>query len=190
MGRRCTRRATSIERLGSNNRYDRVAKALHWIVGAGILLQLAFGWLLGEFARGAPTRAFAINLHKSTGLLLAALILVRVIWRLRHQPPAYPVGLLVPRQVQAAKLGHLLLYACMIFMPITGYLASNFSKHGIRFLNLVWLPPWGPDDKMIYEILNGAHDAFAYAFSALVVGHILAALYHGYIARDGILARM
>ena len=53
------------------DRYDRVAISLHWIVGAGVLAQLAFGWTLGELKRGTPARAFATNLHKSTGLLLA-----------------------------------------------------------------------------------------------------------------------
>jgi cytochrome b561 len=78
----------------------------------------------------------------------------------------------------------------MIGMPVSGYLASNFSKHGIRFLNQVQLRPWGPDDKVIYGFLNGTHDVLAYVFSALVVGHILFALYHGFIARDGLLSRM
>jgi cytochrome b561 len=171
------------------DRYDRVAISLHWIVGAGVLAQLAFGWTLGELKRGTPTRAFATNLHKSTGLLLALLILARLFWRLRNQPPAYPMGM-AARQLRAAKFGHILLYVCMIGMPVSGYLASNFSKHGIRFLNQVQLPPWGPDDKVIYGFLNGTHDVLAYVFSALVVGHILFALYHGFIARDGVLSRM
>jgi cytochrome b561 len=64
------------------------------------------------------------------------------------------------------------------------------SKHGIRFLNQVQLPPRGPDDKMIYGLLNGTPDVLAYVFSGLVAGHILFALYHGLIARDGVLSCM
>ena len=74
----------------------------------GVLAQLAFGWSLGEIKSGTPARAFATNLHKSTGLLLALLILARLIWRLRHQPPAYPMGMPAP-QLHAAKFGHILL---------------------------------------------------------------------------------
>jgi len=171
-------------------RYDRVAISLHWIVGAGLLAQLIFGWTLGEFTRGTQIRALAINLHKSTGLLLALLILARLFWRLRHRPPAYPAGTIAARQVRAAMLGHGLLYVCMILMPVSGYLASNFSKHGIHFLNRVWWPPWGPDDKAIYEILNGTHNVLAYVFSALIAGHITFALYHKVIVRDGVFSRM
>jgi cytochrome b561 len=170
-------------------RYDRVAIALHWIVGAGILAQLAFGWLLGEIKRGTPARSIAINLHKSTGLLLALLILARLFWRLRHRPPAYAPGLR-SWQLRAAKWGHVLLYVCMIGMPLSGYLASNFSKFGLRFLNFVQVPPWGPDDKVIYGFLNGTHDVLAGAFSVLVAGHILFALHHRFIVRDGLFSRM
>jgi cytochrome b561 len=145
--------------------------------------------MLGEIKRGTPARSFATNLHKSTGLLLALLIVVRLFWRLRHKPPAYLID--IPTlQLRAASVGHNLLYVCMIGMPISGYLASNFSKHGIRFLNVVSLPPWGPDDNAIYRLLNGTHDVLAYVFSTLVVGHILFALYHWLIARDGLFSRM
>jgi cytochrome b561 len=78
----------------------------------------------------------------------------------------------------------------MIGMPLSGYLASNFSKHGIKFFNRFPLPPWGPDDKDIYAVFNGTHDALALVFSVLVAAHILVALHHAFIARDGILARM
>ena len=85
------------------NRYDRIAILLHWIVGAAVLAQLSFGWMLGELKRGTPARALATNLHKSSGLLLALLILARLLWRLRHRPPAYPEGF-DAWQMRAARL--------------------------------------------------------------------------------------
>ena len=171
------------------DRYDRTAVLLHWILGVALLAQVAFGWILDEFERGSPARAAAINMHKSTGLMLALFILLRIFWRLRHRPPAFPANM-PTKQVRAVRAGHLLLYFCMIAMPLSGYLASNFSRHGIKFLNRVTLPPWGPDDKAIYGVLNGTHDVLAVVFSALVIGHILLALYHARIARDGLSSRM
>jgi cytochrome b561 len=171
------------------DRYDRVAVSIHWVVGTALLAQIAFGWLLDDFARGTPARAFAINLHKSTGLVLALAIVLRLLWRVRHPPPAYPASM-VDRKRQAARLGHALLYICMIGMPLSGYLASNFSKHGVNFFNRLLVPPWGPDDKAIYTLLNGTHDVLAYLFSALVFGHIVFACYHALIARDGLSSRM
>jgi len=171
------------------NRYDPIAVTFHWIVGLGILAQLAFGWALDQFTRGTPERALAINLHKSTGIVLALLIVLRLLWRLGHRAPAYPPRVNA-RQMQLARVGHGLLYVCMLAMPLSGYLASNFSKHGIKFFNQYPLPPWGSDDKELYALFNGTHDALGLAFSVLVAAHIAVALHHAFVARDGILARM
>ena len=170
-------------------RYDRVAVLLHWLIGIALLGQVGFGWLLGQFTRGSPEKAMAINLHKSSGLLLALLILARLFWRLRHRPPAYPAPI-TPQQARLIRAGHGLLYFCMVAMPLTGYLASNFSRHGINFLNRFPIPPWGPDDKTIYGLFNGTHDVLAVVFSALIAGHILLALYHSLVARDGLSERI
>jgi len=170
-------------------RYDRVAVALHWFVGLWLLGQIAFGWALGLIARGTPERGLAVNLHKSSGLVLALFIAWRVLWRLRHAPPGYPAALSAMQQ-RIARGGHALLYACMVAMPLTGYLASNFSKHGINFFNAYALAPWGPDDKSLYGLFNGAHDALALLFSLLVAGHVLLGLHHAFIARDGLFERM
>jgi cytochrome b561 len=173
----------------SSQRYDRGAVLLHWIIGVWLLGQIAFGWCLDEFERGSPAKAWAVNMHKSSGLILGLLIILRIIWRRRHPPPPYP-GNLTERQVRAIRGGHLSMYLCMVAMPLTGYLASNFSSHGIKFMNQVLLPPWGPDDKAIYGIFNGAHDILGTVFTLLVIGHILFALYHAFIAKDGLSSRM
>ena len=124
-----------------------------------------------------------------TSIALALFIVLRIVWRRRHPPPAYPAAM-PPRQILAVRAGHLLLYVCMVGMPLSGYLASNFSRHGFNFLNRVPLPPWGPDNKALYGILNGTHDVLAILFSILVAGHILLAIYHALIARDGLSTRM
>jgi cytochrome b561 len=175
--------------LSVAQRYDRTAAWLHWIIGAALLAQLAFGWCLDQFERGTPAKALAINLHKSTGLVIAVLVVARLLWRLAHRPPAYPAGL-VAWQARAAQVGHAALYVCMIGMPLTGYLASNFSKHGIKFFNVLPLAPWGPDDKALYGLFNGSHDTLGLVFSVLVAGHILLALYHRQLAHDGVFERM
>lgn len=170
-------------------RYDKVATLFHWIIGIALLGQIGFGWLLDEFERGSPLKALAVNLHKSTGIVLGLLILARLYWRWRHRAPAYPISV-APRQARLIRAGHGLLYVCMIGLPVTGYLAANFSKHGVRFFNLVALPPWGPDDHAIYKVLNGAHDLLGATFTALVAGHVVLGLYHAYVVRDGLAARM
>ena len=170
-------------------RYDRTAVALHWLIGLALIAQIAFGFLLDDIAaRGTPARAAVINLHKSLGLVLLALIAARLAWRLLHRPPGWPAGM-ARWQRRAASWGHRALYACMFAMPLSGYVASNFSKHGIRFFGVA-LAPWGPDLPAVYRFFNGVHVATAFLFAALIAGHIAVALLHRRRGPLGLAIRM
>lgn len=172
-----------------NPRYTRAAIFLHWLVAILLLSQFAFGWYLSEVPRGVPARSYYVNLHKSTGLLLGLLILLRLAWRLRHAPPPLPDA--IPRwQQRIASVSHLALYVCMVAMPLSGYLASNFSKWGVNFFNAVKLAPWGSDDKLLYAFFNQTHKLTSWALLALVIVHVLAALKHALIDRDDVVTRM
>jgi len=170
-------------------RYDRVAAALHWLIGIALLGQITFGFLLDDIApRGTVSRGPVINLHKSFGIVLAVLIVLRLAWRLAHRPPPLPRSMPEWQRI-AARWSHRALYACMIVMPVSGYVGSNFSKRGVKFFGID-LPPWGPDIKIVYDALNQVHIVTAWIFTALIVLHVLAALRHATIARDGVFARM
>ena len=77
----------------------------------------------------------------------------------------------------------------MLLMPASGCVASNFSKHGVKFFGRP-VAPRGPDLPGVYDALNGVHVVTAWLFAALIAGHVLAALQHAWIARDGILRRI
>jgi cytochrome b561 len=173
----------------ARTRYDRVTAWLHWTIGALLLIEIAFGLLLDEIApRGTPARAGVINLHKSFGIVLGVLIVVRVVWRLTHAAPPWPASMSRRRQ-RAADAGHVALYACMIVAPLAGYVGSNFSKYGVRFFGIV-LPPWGPDWPAAYRILVGVHDVSTYLLLALTIGHVVLAIQHALLERDGIFDRI
>ncbi|MBC7733971.1 MAG: cytochrome b [Bacteriovorax sp.] len=169
--------------------YGRVAVALHWLIGLALLGQIGFGFMLDSLApRGTPARGAVINLHKSCGLVLLALIVVRVGWRLTHAAPRWPASMSTAQQ-GAARLGHRALYACMLVQPVAGYIASNFSKHGVKFFGIV-LKPWGADLPAVYAFFNGMHVVTAFVFTALIAGHVLIALKHTFIDHDGQFARI
>ena len=170
-------------------RYTRTAIALHWIIALLLLGQFAFGLLLEDIPRGTPARGYYVNLHKSSGILIGLLILLRLGWRLTHTPPPLPDSMR-RWQRHAARASHIALYACMLVLPLSGYLASNFSKHGVKFFNLVRWAPWGPDDKTLYAVFNGAHQVTALLLALLVGVHVLAVAKHMLIDRDGLLLRM
>jgi cytochrome b561 len=168
--------------------YDHIAIALHWLIGLALLGQIGFGFLLDDIApRNTPARAGVINLHKSFGIVLGALILVRVAWWLTHRPPPSPASMPAWQQ-WAARWTHRLLYLCMLIMPVSGYVGSNVSKHGVRFFGHAWAP-WGPDDRQLYALFNGAHRTTAVVFALLIGLHVAAALGHA-LRRDGIVQRM
>jgi cytochrome b561 len=169
--------------------YDAVAIALHWALGLALIAQIAFGFALDTLApRGSPARTDVINLHKSTGIVLGALIVLRLAWRLRHAPPTWSAALSGLHR-RGATLGHRALYACMLLMPLSGYVASNFSRHGVRFFGHVW-QPWGPDLPAAYTFFNGVHVVTAFVFAALVIGHVAFAVWHAAVRRDGVFERM
>jgi cytochrome b561 len=171
------------------DRYDRVAAVLHWLIGVALLDQITFGFLLDDIApRGTASRAAVINLHKSFGIVLGLAIVLRLGWRLAHRPPYWPSGM-PGWQRRAARIGHAALYACMIVLPASGYVASNFSKHGVKFFGRP-VAPWGPGLPHVYDALNGLHVVTAWLFAALVAGHVAAALQHARAGRDGIFRRI
>ncbi len=179
--------AGSVTRLAPQ-RYTRVAIALHWLVALAVFGQIGLGWFLDTVPRGTPDRTVWVNLHKSTGLVLGVLVLIRLLWRLTHRPP--PLPLAMPRWERvAASANHALLYVCLIGMPLAGYIASNHSRFGIRFFGIP-LAPWGTDDRALYALFNGIHGALSWLLVALIALHLAATAKHVFIDRDAILQRM
>src|ERR1035437_2703685 len=149
------------------SRYDRIARVLHWLVALLLLAQCAFGYWLGEVPRNTPERGYFINLHKSTGLLIGLLILWRIYWRLKQRAPAYQI-LMARWQQRLAHSTHHIPDVFMLVLPLSGYIASNLSKHGVKFFNAIVLPAWGPDDKLLYGVFNQTHKIAAVLLLGLV----------------------
>jgi cytochrome b561 len=99
-------------------RYSRVAAVLHWLIAGFILFNLVLGWFMEGFA--PPLKMIVLPLHISGGITVLALSVLRVLWRLTHQPPPH-VPPLRPLEEQGAHLVHFLLYCGMVLMPLTGW---------------------------------------------------------------------
>jgi cytochrome b561 len=161
---------------------------LHWLLALALLAQVGLGWYLDAVPRGSPDRTIFVNLHKSTGMLIGLIILLRLYWRLMHRAPPLPTTMPAWERV-AAHWSHVLLYVCMVVMPLSGYVASNFSKYGVNFFNAYKLPPWGSNSAALYSFFNTTHVITSWAFVALIALHVLAALRHA-VKKDGIFNRM
>lgn len=169
-------------------KYTRTAMAFHWLIAVAVLFMIGLGFWMGDIPRGTPERTFWFNLHKSIGLTIAILALIRLWWRVKHPPPPLPAS--VPGwQVQASRISHALLYLCLIMMPLSGFTASQFTKYGVTYFGLFKIPPLGWENKDLYDLFQGIHGVTATVLCVVVVVHILAALKH-LIARDGVFRRM
>ena len=160
--------------------YNRMAVFFHWLLALLLIAQIGFGFLLDQIAaKGTSQRGYWINLHKSVGLSLALLILIRLVWRYRHALPAWPASF-GARQQQAAIWSHRLLYLAMLLPAASGYLASNFSKYGI----VLWgirLAPWASPSEPVYQLLQLAHNTSIWLLLLLVTGHAGMAIKHAVV---------
>ncbi len=168
-------------------RYTSTAIVLHWTVALAVIGQFAWGWWMQEIPKQpVGPRVDAYNLHKSCGLVILALMLVRLGWRIGHRPPPMPP---MPRwQARLAAATHVALYAALIAMPLAGYLGSAFSGYPVRFFGVA-LPAWAPKSAAIKGFMETAHLTLSWIIATAVLLHVAGALKHA-IARDGLLARI
>ncbi len=174
--------------MNSSERYTRVAIVLHWLIALGVIWQIAIGWSMIEIPKSPPgVRAYWFNFHKSIGLTLGLLIVLRIVWRIAHRPPPLPAAIPAWQRL-AAKASHFGLYACMIIMPVSGYLGSSFTKYPIKYFGYT-LPHWGWDSPAYKEICSQVHLVTVIVFMLLIAIHFAAAVKH-MLARDGIIQRI
>lgn len=173
----------------SIQRYDRVAITLHWLVAVGVFVLVGLGWYMVDIPKGGTSRSFFFNLHKSIGLTVGIIVLVRAAWRWNHEPPPLPAGT-VNWIVNAAKLSHSLLYALLVLMPIAGFTASNFTKYGVTYFGLFKIGPLFAENRTLYELFQGIHHAASEVLVIVVAVHIAAALKHLLIDKDGVFFRI
>ena len=173
--------------ISSSDRYTRTAVLFHWVIAALLLVEVAQGWWMQEIPKQPPgLRADQFNLHKSFGLVLLALVLARLGWRLLHPPPAMPR---VARwQLRAAKTNHTILYLAMLALPLSGYLGSVFSGYPIKWFG-VTLPAWGSANPGVKELMSTVHWTVSWILVASTMLHIAGAFKHE-MAGEHVLARM
>ena len=172
----------------SEARYTRVAIALHWLVAALVLVQVAWGWGMQEIPKQPPgLRADAFNVHKSIGLTIFALMLVRLGWRLRHPPPPLPP---LPRwQSMLARGNHAVLYVALFVMPIAGYLGSVFSGYPVKAFGVTWTA-WGWKDDSIKAAMSLVHLWTSWVLVGAIGLHLAGVAKHAIVERDGLMRRM
>jgi len=171
----------------SSVRYGWVAQGLHWAILALLILQVTLGKIAHELPVGLE-RLVMMSRHKSVGITILALAVIRLAWRWTDSPPASPP---MPRwQALVAHLNHWGLYALLFALPITGWLMSSAANRPVSWFGLAQLPNFIAPDARLKEVFEEAHELLVNVLFVLVGLHVAAALKHQFIDRDGLLFRM
>jgi cytochrome b561 len=169
-------------------RYGSVAQALHWLVAALVLGQFGLGWTMSDLPLG-QLKFDLYQLHKSLGLTIFTLVIVRLAWRLRHPPPPLPAG--VPAwERAAARATHALFYVLLLVQPLVGFLQSNAANFPLVVWGVLPLPALIGTDEALGETLAEVHEIVARVLLVLIALHVAAALRHHFLLKDDVLRRM
>jgi len=173
----------------SDTDYGWVAIALHWLMAPAIIGLFFLGWWMRSLTYYDAWYREGPALHKSIGLLLLAILLVRLLWKLANTGPAAEPG--TPRwQAHAARWIHGALYLLLLAIMVAGYLISTADGHPIEVFNWFSVPATIQGIAHQEDIAGQVHKLLAWTLMALVTLHGLAALKHHFIDRDATLRRM
>lgn len=164
------------------------AKLLHWAVAALVFVQIPLG-LAAVSWRLSPTKLDLFVWHKSTGMLILVLMVIRVVWRSANVAPSLPADMR-PLERLAAHLSHLLLYLVLLLMPVTGWIVNSAANIPFRMFRLIPIPPIVEPNKTMADAAARVHLVLLVVLSLLLVVHIGAALQHHFLKRNDVLMRM
>ena len=170
-------------------RYTKTAILLHWLTALLIVSGFALGVTMVDIPGITPTKLKYFSWHKWIGITVLGLACVRVLWRLTHPAPAYPDTMPAWQQKAAGGLHHLL-YVLIFAVPISGYFYSLAAGVPVVYLGIIPLPVLIEPNQEWKPILRLIHFTLNMLLLAGVSLHVLAALKHHFIDRDGVLKRM
>jgi cytochrome b561 len=167
--------------------YDRVAIALHWTTALLVLVQFVNAVMWDYWSK--PARENLQSIHVSLGLLLAAVIVARLIWRWM---PGHQVSSLGTGWVRTlSKAVHYVMYVLLVAQAASGFAWRWAQGHSVGFFGLFGIPgPYGALDRATRHQLHDIHTWVGWSIVIIALGHALAALYHHYALHDRVLGRM
>jgi cytochrome b561 len=174
--------------LNSEGAYGIIAQALHWCVAALIFIQLP----LGLYAANLPVsmaRLQWLSYHKSLGLTILMLVLVRLAWRWIDAPPLLP-GTMAQWERRAAQGMHRALYFVPVLAMLAGWLYASAAGLSVNWFGLILIPDLIAKNTDIAPLFKGLHHGLVGLLVLLLVGHIGATVRHAFILRDNLAQRM
>jgi len=163
-------------------------KLLHWLVALLIFTQFALGWLAVTW-RLSPAKLDFFVWHKSIGMLVLMLVILRLVWRPATPAPPLPAG--TPGwERAAAHVSHAMLYVAMLGMPLTGWVINSAAGVPFKIFWRIPLPSITAADKHVADAASLVHFSLGVLLASILLVHIGAALRHHFVRRDNVLIHM
>lgn len=169
------------------NHFAPLARLLHWLMALMIIAMLFIG--AGMVASVSERHQWLIHLHKPLGIAILVLVIVRLVVRFSTRQPPLPADL-PGWQTVAAKASHVLLYVLMLILPLLGWAMLSAAGDPVMLGSSLQLPAILPANAQLFALLRKAHGFLAYLLFLTVLLHLAAALFHGWVRRDGVLESM
>lgn len=171
------------------DRYGLIAQLFHWTLAVLMISLLGMGMYMSDLPSTDPNKFPLYGLHKSFGITVLILFVGRLFWRLYNAglPQSNPKHAKWERRLAHAV--HVLLYVTAIAMPLSGWGMSSAGGHPVSLFGLA-LPPLVPKDPALGAFFSGAHSVIGWMIIGLVALHVIGALKHYFIDKDGTISRM
>ena len=173
---------------GSSGRYTAVAQAFHWIIAALIVTQFVLAIMADDLPNGMHKLALLAR-HKSFGMTILMLAIMRLLWRLKNHPPGLPAGMTSLEQ-KLSRATHAAFYVLLFAMPLTGWMMSSAKNYAVSWFGLFTWPDLLGANETAFDFLRSTHHILSDILFAITVLHILAALKHHFWNKDDVLLRM
>jgi cytochrome b561 len=172
----------------SPTRYGAVAQGFHWIIAALIVVQFTLALKADSLPLGLHKVAVLAR-HKSFGMTVLMLAVLRLLWRLFNRPPELPAGMSkIERTI--ARGTHVLFYVLLFAMPLTGWIMSSAKNYSVSWFGQFTWPDLIAPNERAFELLKTTHHLLGWLLFAVAILHILAALKHHFWDKDDVLVRM
>jgi cytochrome b561 len=172
----------------TTRRWGSVSQLLHWTIVVLIIVQVTLAALADNLPNGMHKLTLLAR-HKSFGITILALAILRLLWRRLNDTPELP-DTLKPYERFLARFVHSALYVLLFAMPLSGWMMSSARGFPVSWFGFIQLPDLVPKNKPLYQAFLTTHQALAWALGAVVILHVAAALKHHFVLKDDTLRRM
>ena len=172
----------------THTQFSSLTVGLHWLIAIGMILMLAFGIYIEDLPR-SPDKGQLIGLHKSFGILILVLALIRVGWRYKNKFPR-PLSPMPNWQLKLAGLAHWVLIVGTVLMPISGIIMSIGGGHPVGIFGLELIAGSDQENKILSDIGHVMHGLGGKLLILFTVLHFAGAIKHQHVDKDGTLQRM